>query len=1717
MSQSLIFFLKPGFFLILLLLVPLVAWLVFSALRINRPQGLSTLLMPTLTAVIPLVGSLFLISSTEWTSNTEIAWTALESLHRLQIGGNTENSPVAWPNQSASPVLKAESAGPESIRLEISSGGGFILDEVSRRFLNGRIMNDIGSEKIGRYVISREKTFFGERYVIGFDGQKGAIANIVLPARVRGRNRSYSLSSLLDPSPADRPRDEAWFELQEWADNIRLLLTDAGEIRILSPDETASREVRLPAKLTLIQIGYRQRFRIDRTRNEFIRLEFLPPWRLASPVPPEYRSSGIIVSASAQPGDYAFILPFGKSTDNLRRHIRLDNDSAGRPVFFDHDATRLVPESGGDPRLPPGFGTAEAGSEEILLGATSQIQITAGDNCRFYLATLANLPRLDMLACLMLIALIPFFCGIWLTMDMSGAGRWCAHGLALCIWNLLIFRFMLAVRYAIDPRYLDVLAIKGLATSLAGLAVVPGFLLLMTRLRNDRNLIKQWSQRDRNIYMRHSMGFVALLTAVFFIESNSVSQIWYYLPEKLSYRTGPIAALTVLGISIFTLLMILVIFRSTSDKRLFALKAIFLGPVAGVEVAIKWFEGKWKQLLAGKKLKSRKGLAMTVWAVIFFIILPLVMAVISTQLNRIRPVDTFFHDLIVPLLFCWPVAAFWLASRQRITPGSKLPGRTFWLVFTCAVLTILLPAIILPVAIFDVGSLYSMLSVFLPLTVFLSATRIGLPAKATSLAFLLTFLLAGLLYLNFNALITVLPSDYTSTAVARMLVFKEGINVQRYIPFANAGRSARVSSFHANDIRNGIQHIWENNAIGTAGELTGLGYAQAPTRQSQIRHDTLTFDSVFSFFVLSEYGLIGATGLLLLFACPLAVVLWNGRSHFEIGHALAGLIASAFLLEALIHAGMNVSLLPFTGRNMPLLAVNSITDLLRWAILLTAASQSMIWKERDPKKNILRDTSFTQPVPTNVRGTETDEDSPDSRSGSPVARNLVSWGTVVTATCSLPVILAGAVLITANINRFVEENTSPFNWTVMLETVGALIEKQKLIYDQQAEKIMIRDEKIKNGLFLSQEIDRFNSLPAYAKADLNGVTELNEKLKGLQSLNDYDQLMNEFRSSAAEYRKRRPPLFSIVRREDGDGIRHLLTVNPGFNSEFSFSIGTKRDDFPTINFRNDDPNMRNEGGLSRRSGADDTLSGAIPLIGPAWVMGRWISVHRADAPLPWIGGLSRIINTRWRATNGLPARNSLGMLTLDGELQQAAMNFAREKGRSIHSQILKARDNDRQKLPPRVAVSVISLPDGETLALGGWPRMSNNNKWVKNGNEWLPPSQWIESGMPRPMRSLYRGDRNFDRMLVGSATKPLWASVVLSVHPRISPRFSTRGPAGTESEVFGIPTDKKWLVIHGNNNWMNLREYLRTSNNRFQVRLGFLGLALDSNGSIMADDGISPSDKESMNGEASWKRYPRFLPEIGFSKDNPGIMRSIEETPLARMWSNMYAVEPLSARHGDREMSNHRLSFWSADEASDLLKRDSKPDPFLPFANLSPEIPSFEFDLIDSPGSYVNLLLGGGGNTWANVELAAAFGTCLTGSPVIPHILKTDKIVPGKNRLNFVDIARKIRPGLRDVALDPNGTAYSSLRSNNALNAIGSLSGVDVYAKTGTLEVETANRGRSINRLVLALVKWGDPEKTMISKGLVISVVGEEIGNSTASEWTGEFISRNFSIIRKYF
>ena len=162
-----------------------------------------------------------------------------------------------------------------------------------------------------------------------------------------------------------------------------------------------------------------------------------------------------------------------------------------------------------------------------------------------------------------------------------------------------------------------------------------------------------------------------------------------------------------------------------------------------------------------------------------------------------------------------------------------------------------------------------------------------------------------------------------------------------------------------------------------------------------------------------------------------------------------------------------------------------------------------------------------------------------------------------------------------------------------------------------------------------------------------------------------------------------------------------------------------------------------------------------------------------------------------------------------------------------------------------------------------------------------------------------------------------------------------------------------------------------------------------------------------------------------------------------------------------------------------------------------------------SPRQFVSFLLGGGSNLWPNVEYAAAFGTAVTGHPVIASIVGDSDRIPhlrGSNPArNFPEIAARLRPGLAAVLTE--GTAAEAFEVSGARNTFKRLGKVKAYAKTGTLATRTGDP--STSRIVLAVVKWKDEKKGTVDKGVVISAVIERGGQGTATRWIADFLARH--------
>jgi cell division protein FtsI/penicillin-binding protein 2 len=182
------------------------------------------------------------------------------------------------------------------------------------------------------------------------------------------------------------------------------------------------------------------------------------------------------------------------------------------------------------------------------------------------------------------------------------------------------------------------------------------------------------------------------------------------------------------------------------------------------------------------------------------------------------------------------------------------------------------------------------------------------------------------------------------------------------------------------------------------------------------------------------------------------------------------------------------------------------------------------------------------------------------------------------------------------------------------------------------------------------------------------------------------------------------------------------------------------------------------------------------------------------------------------------------------------------------------------------------------------------------------------------------------------------------------------------------------------------------------------------------------------------------------------------------------------------------------------------------FDSISPLAANFALDSITSPRDYISLLFGGGTNLWSNVDFAAAFGTCVTGQPVIAH-LAVNQDAPKflESRERFPEIAAKLRAGLSSVVTE--GTARTPLQESGALSYLSGLRGIKVYAKTGTLQAQ-ANAPET-SRLVIALIRWENEGQGTVKKGIIISIVGEKAEVGTAAKWLGEFLIKNRTSIER--
>jgi len=1770
------------------LLLPLALYTAVCVYDRKTPREYVPQICAAVAGVWALAALAFLtIGPAEWPDTTQVAWTGIEQkLGRgtasMTIGGSEQTAVTAWPNGSFAPLLRVEpQADGKRAQLLISKGGAFAVLPNPDRLVNG-IPLELGQTKtIGGYRFELVRSWL-IRYrlrVYEANGDKVADIGMARPGLLTAF-RILSLEYLNTRSEDDVIKNRVY---DNWSRPVLIGITHDG-LRILERNSLARVPCELPCSIRLRWRRGTLNLGIDQT-GDAIRIRFARPWRHVSPLPEKNASGGrqLVVTRQAQPGDYAFVLPFGGGVPDPRAPLWILDDS-GTPRFAGGEKNDSI-----------------YGSSNERAAVTSETDIGVG-RYRFRFATSTDILHPGAVVVHLALAFLCFLGGLALiTPRTTPEQRWIVCGLAAVLWVVLAFRVALSVRYALTPQFVDGLSVKGLVLSLFAATLLPSLVLLEARLRCDSKLRPRRKQ-DGVRAAWQSIGMLAGLAIVALLQLNVADNLWPALPRSLSPGLTARAPMM--------LVLLIVLARAAWQIRL----AYFTGgvqatPLVSYETFADRASAFWRAI--GDR-RHKAGMRWYLTIAGLFAGLLLVLALLPGT----RLVQEVFAPLVLTLL----PALLWLSSAQHFRELNH--GRThngfastagFWTrMLFWAVLTVLLPVFIFPAFIRDPGSVLATLAIFVPLLLVLAfAERAGKPAIAIAVCLLGAFAIAGMSYLRIEEMYPVMKSlKLAGNVPARVIAFKRDTRAQQDIL-----RFSRT-------LEEAYTHTWENKAIAHEGGMDGLGFGKAPTRRSHVAQDTLQYDSVFSFFVLSEHGFAGGFSLLLIYLTPMALFLIVTRGRLTLATSFGVVISSAFFAEAWFHVAMNSGVVPFAGRNLPLLSVHSGSDMLKWLCLFIVAAGTPFWGG------------------SAARQTTTDVILPERR----------RW-MLHAAFAGLPIVLI--TIVSVVMIRNVRDTTlsEPFTWDTMLESVSTLTRDGKLALNSKNQIVLAPDVATEESLLVHQ-VKAFNQLPLSDRLGEVRTTTLMPKLLGVRTPLGYEQALRDEASLQLDQPVPYPPLFRLVAEQEKvddygvlqfTGPAYRIEPNSEFNTRISFRPHPKDTDMPriflagrkfgafvlqgtafnievakrpfqahedrTIGLRvsgdelqitrdtnpagprgdvmlsgpdargrmREEPYFRFtvEGGKHlfienqlraslRIRRADQDLSVPAgrrvqvfggdrvhlpaqtavdpafnvfetdppPLIGPAWVMGRWQIAWDAGSPLPWTPYLATALESEWERLGPAVARKQYEMLTLDSVLQRDAQDDVASIGHGLHTGRLRryaprvsakatvatlARATQNAH-PPRVALSVISIPDGAVLAMAGWPRTAPGSigRPCTTSDSWCPPTSWIDRIAPAYVRSRYGGDRNFDRIEMGSSTKPLLAAAALAVDPRLE-NLSATGPNEIETELFGITIKGVGWEAHTSPRWTDFSNYLAQSDNRYQVRLGFLALARRNvNGQIATEPQASPSMRESFDGATEWKRYPLFPAAMKFGTKNPDEMVRIDDALFAQKIRTMLGA---GVRQGDFRVLHS--SFWTRNGEDDVNPA-AVPEPLKgeprttapvgrAFDVISPEVANLSMDYITNPRQYVSLLLGGNENRWSNVEFAGAFATTVTGHPVMPYIVRGPAPKPAAMRVHFPKIASRVRPGLATVIT--GGTAAPS-RDKLLPPAIARIPGIRIYGKTGTLGISKDTTTTS--RLVLAIVRWKDEANGIVDKGIVLSLVAERAQMGDATRWLGQYVTENQDVLAGY-
>jgi hypothetical protein len=1676
-----------------------------------------------------------LASLAQWPQSTQVAWTGAEPADRaagsVTIGGVEHSAILGWPNGNFWPEVRVERAAGG---FRLLTHGGTALIRAGDAYANGEAITlGGGAKQVGRFSVEFARRCFVCPAKLKIARTPVSEPLVIMDAPPAHQARVRVLDSLLIPRINDLRRggkiDPGMVHaLEEWAGTIRVLRPSRRELHLVQDGEPW-RAVAIAAPTTVEVLWPRRRLIIRVTDSDGApRLSFDPPWTRTTSLPP-FRGTDSTLSFAREPqmNTNTFLLPLGYGAAEFRHNAALQLSPAGLPRFRDGADLTPPPRRNGPQWLRRGGALAEALQPNRALSRVRVPVVVAGDASRGVLATITMVRDLPTPRALLL-ALFVAWVALALFVGSIAFGRahrlrlrdlWTIGGVIVAVWAILLFRVLLAVRFLLAPTAVDDVTVKGLAGTLAALVIVPGMIALAVRL---------WLHHRPGVPHDPRGSLVTILVAVLLALTAAIELVlmprqvlpnivgrfdsWYFDRLLLVVYAIAIAAiLSALRETRAVAALWQIPYRVTFEAgREFWRELANVGRASARPDGLKPVVHVWRALQTPALQRP-----FAIWAGVAILVL------IASRFapEYVRQIVAPFWILGIPalVLLARPIAGAENALRvlDGVTPAAAEPPLADQI--AAVVLLLFVPVAVMFGVMGDFGAIYGVMAFWLPLALLLLLTA----ARRMAAALLLFAVVAvALAYQALLGTYAIAPG-MTEHILSRVEVMKHGSSAQEWLLDLEAPSAGDAKAVTAANVRNALVHEWEHMAMVRKGRWTGLGFNRAPAQQSFIRQDTIQYDSVFSFFVAGEHGLIGGLLLLAIFAAP-AIVLVMRRSRLRAGEVLALAIAAALLGEAVVHAAMNVSQLWFSGRNLPLLATSSNSDVLRWGLLLGLMCQALLWSSR-----LKADSLDTAPDSAITRRSIFDPDfgyTVRRRRRMLISVAVVGLGLLVAvvtrdfawlafacaipltmllhtrempALALLPALLAGVLVVRGSVRAIRSSEYDVMTWSRLLKHVDELYDDGTLRFDPGTKRIHFRGTDRPTGAsLLEAEVLRFNALPERVRIDGGRESLPPRFFEGLAGPDDYyARLFELWQQHTQRDRRLRPSVFTVNRvLNEGEGAADVtweVRGNPDFNVVHSFVEDLPEEELQPV--------------------AIHGTNGPVRVLGRAWVMGRWVYAPSREAMALGLGWTRDVGEALFRVRR--QQRTRAAQLTLDADLQRAAQATAETAGRELFGKLI--AESAPSVLPPRVAFTIMRATTGETLAMGAWPRAASGDRWrsravsdgARSWRELEAPLSWLGSAAPRAVASRHAVDHNFTAIEMGSAAKPFWATAALTVHPSLDRLLYTRnGDCDRvvenrcyERQMFGAEIGKGWQVAPMPR-WIDFSTYLAASDNRYHTRLGMLGFA-NARGNTIADDGrgLSRSDRESLTASRTpWERYPALADSTGHTRDRAARIANLHQQPMSQRMRDLFGARiGLPPAEGDLRL--HLLSFWSGDEHDDLRTSEA----LEPLANVSPEAVDLRLAGVDSTRELIAILLGGASSRWSNVAAAAAFSSWAMRKPVIAHIVDREgAAVPLPSRRAAYDerattAARKLRTGLRRVVGD--GTALVIRRQLAPL-----MDRYEVYAKTGTLS--TLDPDRPTSRILIVIVAADGNGNAR--NAITLSFVAERSTPGFATVQAGRFIER---------